>query len=99
MCIVYYKILKPFLNIIIYRGRNKMADRPAENPESTRSVVHAQNGMLATSQPLAANAGLSILQKGDNAFDAAIATADVITDVEPTQTGREGYMLPLFYNQ
>jgi len=40
-----------------------------------RSVVMARNGMVATSQPLATEAGAAILKKGGNAFDAAIATA------------------------
>ena len=39
---------------------------------SRRTVCYARNGMVATSQPLAAQAGLEILQKGGNAVDAAL---------------------------
>lgn len=54
---------------------------------SRRMVCHAANGMVATSQPLAAQAGLVILQKGGNAIDAAVATAACLTVVEPTSNG------------
>lgn len=54
---------------------------------STRNVVYGQNGMVATSQPLAAQAGRDILKKGGNAIDAAIATAACLTVVEPTSNG------------
>lgn len=57
---------------------------------SKRSTVFAKRGMIATSQPLAAQAGLSILQKGGNAIDAAIATAACLTVVEPTSNGIGG---------
>jgi len=43
--------------------------------------------MVATSQPLAAQAGLEILKKGGNAIDAAITTAACLTVVEPTSNG------------
>ena len=56
------------------------------NP-SRRIVIHACNGMASTSQPLAAQAGLAIMQKGGNAIDAAIATAAALTVVEPTSNG------------
>jgi gamma-glutamyltranspeptidase/glutathione hydrolase len=55
-----------------------------------RSVVMARDGMVATSQPLATEAGVSILQKGGNAFDAAIATALTLGVVEPMSTGIGG---------
>ena len=54
---------------------------------SRRRVVHAKRGMVCTSQPLAAQAGLTILQQGGNAIDAAIATAICQTIVEPTNNG------------
>ena len=44
---------------------------------SRRSVVYGKNGMVCTSQTLAAQAGLDILKKGGNAIDAAIATSDL----------------------
>jgi gamma-glutamyltranspeptidase/glutathione hydrolase len=43
--------------------------------------------MVATSQPLAAQAGLAVLRKGGNAIDAAVATAAALTVVEPTSNG------------
>ncbi|MDN3955281.1 gamma-glutamyltransferase family protein [Sporolactobacillus laevolacticus] len=52
-----------------------------------RNSVVAQRGMVATAQPLAAQAGLDMLKKGGNAVDAAIATAACLTVVEPTSNG------------
>ena len=55
-----------------------------------RSVVMARDGMVASSQPLAVEAGVSILKKGGNAIDAAIATALTLGVVEPMSTGIGG---------
>ena len=54
---------------------------------SRRETVFARNGMVCTSQPLAAQAGLEILKAGGNAVDAAVATAAAMTVLEPTSNG------------
>ena len=55
-----------------------------------RPVVMGRNGMVCAGHPLAAQAGVSILQKGGNAFDAAIATAAALGVVEPLMSGIGG---------
>ena len=57
---------------------------------SNRNVIYGRKGMIATGQPLAAQAGLEILKKGGNAVDAAIAVAACLTVVEPTANGLGG---------
>lgn len=54
---------------------------------SRRKTIFSKNGMVATSQPLAAQAGLEMMRKGGNAVDAAIATAAALTVLEPTSNG------------
>jgi gamma-glutamyltranspeptidase / glutathione hydrolase len=53
--------------------------------------------MVATSQPLAAAAGVKILSQGGNAADAAIATAATLNVTEPTSTGLGGDCFALYY--
>jgi gamma-glutamyltranspeptidase / glutathione hydrolase len=66
-------------------------------PAQSRSEVMARNGMVVTSQPLAAQAGLAVLQAGGNAIDAAIATASTLSVVEPMMVGVAGDVFAVVY--
>ncbi|KAK8853432.1 gamma-glutamyltransferase [Kwoniella newhampshirensis] len=65
---------------------------------SRRSTVFSTKGAIATSQPLACQAGLEILNKGGNAADAAVATAAALNVTEPTCTGIGGDIFCLYYH-
>lgn len=61
-------------------------------PEKILSTapVFARNGMVSSNHPMASQAGLTILQKGGNAFDAAVATALTLTAVDMAMCGPGG---------
>src|SRR5665213_1689753 len=62
-----------------------------------RSRVATKYGIVAASQPLAACAGVQILERGGNAVDAAIATNAVMGLVEPQSNGIGGDLFAIVY--
>lgn len=64
---------------------------------SRRELVYGRKGMVASTHPLASQAGLEILKKGGNAIDAAIATAATLTVVEPGSNGIGGDSFAIFW--
>ncbi len=66
-------------------------------PAQSRSEVMASHGMVVASQPLAAQAGLQVLMRGGNAIDAAVATAGVLSLVEPMMVGVASDVFAVIY--
>lgn len=73
------------------------ADRITGKMFATRSEVIATHGMVATSQPLAAQIGIDILKKGGNAIDAAIAVNAALGLMEPTSCGIGGDLFAIVW--
>jgi gamma-glutamyltranspeptidase/glutathione hydrolase len=67
-------------------------------PSLDRKPIYAPRGVVATSQPLAAAAGVAALRRGGNAVDAAIATAIALTVVQPGSNDIGGDMFAIVWD-
>ncbi|HUQ90827.1 MAG TPA: gamma-glutamyltransferase [Bryobacteraceae bacterium] len=72
---------------------------PAYSQDRTqaRSMVISRNGIVATSQTLASQAGAQVLSRGGNAMDAAIAANAALGVLEPMSCGIGGDLFALYY--
>jgi gamma-glutamyltranspeptidase/glutathione hydrolase len=78
--------------------RAMAVDRPSERSFVTRSPAVGKHGMAATSQPLASQAAIEILQAGGNAVDAAIAANAVLGVTEPMSCGLGGDLFAIVWD-
>ena len=70
----------------------------AQDRGQARSMVISRNGIVAAESPLAAQAGVRILERGGNAVDAAIATNAMMGVVEPMMNGIGGDLFAMVYD-
>src|SRR4029079_16570675 len=67
-------------------------------PVVGRSMIATTFGIVAASQPLAARAGVAILERGGNAADAVVAANAAIGVMEPTGSGIGGDLFVLYFD-
>ena len=86
------------ISILLASLSIKSQDRITGRNFATRSEAMGQNGMVATSHPLATQIGLDILKKGGNAIDAAIAANAALGLMEPVGSGIGGDLFAIVWD-
>ena len=84
-----------YLSIVILTAGQNV---DAQDRSQGRSMVISRNGIVAAESPLAAEAGVRILERGGNAVDAAIATNAMMGVVEPMMNGIGGDLFAIVYD-
>ena len=87
-----------FILLLIMSNSGYGYDRITGEKFASRSEVIGQNGMVATSHPLATQIGLDILKQGGTAIDAAIAANIALGLMEPTGNGIGGDLFAIVWD-
>jgi gamma-glutamyltranspeptidase/glutathione hydrolase len=92
------KRILSFILLLIMSNSGYGYDRITGEKFASRSEVIGQNGMVATSHPLATQIGLDILKQGGTAIDAAIAANIALGLMEPTGNGIGGDLFAIVWD-
>ncbi|HUG11647.1 MAG TPA: gamma-glutamyltransferase [Opitutaceae bacterium] len=93
------RLVLPLASLLVTCNIHAQVDRITGKPFATRSEIIAQHGMVATSHPLATQAGLDVLKAGGSAVDAAIAANAALGLMEPVGCGVGGDIFAIVWSE